>query len=606
MRLKDMMCDRDWMLINEGTHKELYKIFGAHLHKDENWNIYKTSFRVYAPNAKYVNIIGDFNGNSDLGDEMQHLGNGVYYIEYPYNLENNAYMYRIHTKQNQVLMKTDPFAFMNQVRPSKRSVVYDINDYFYEKPELGYVSKNDPILVYEIHLGSLKQYFGFKKYNHIVEDIITECKHNNYNYVEFLPITEHPFDGSWGYQSTGYFSPTSRYGTPKDLMYMIDRLHKEGIRVILDFVPVHTNKDANGLNLFDGSNLYMYNDDHLRENHEWDTVNFDLGSGFVRSFLISSCNYFIEYYKVDGFRVDAVSHLVHVHGNGHHGYNYHGIEFVRRFNAILKETNPNILTFAEDSSMYSGVTKSITEGGLGFDYKWNLGWMHDTLDYFKTDPVFRQYHQGELLRTFEYTKYESYILPISHDEVVHEKGSLINKMFGDYNTKFKNLKLFIMYMIGHPGKKLMFMGQEFAQFDEWDEYGELSWMLYQYPMHKEYNNFFREMFSICMNSKALSADSLCGNYKFLDVLNNKDNIVVFTRDFGSESILFIFNFSPVDQTFYEIINLDERTYHLIIRSDDEKYLGENRSKNNLNYINKDNNKIYIAGLTGYVYKCCVS
>ncbi len=602
MRLEDLISDKDWELMHEGTHKELYRIFGAHLHKEEENSIYKTSFCVYAPNAKHVNIIGDFNDFRGLDDEMQHLGNGVYYIEYPYNLEHDAYMYRIHTKQDKILIKTDPFAFMNQIRPSNKSVVYDIDGYHYERPELGRVDKNQPILVYEVHLGSLKKHFGFKKYSHLVEDIINECKHNNYNYVELLPITEHPFDGSWGYQSTGYFAPTSRYGTPKDLMYMIDRLHQEGIRVILDFVPVHTNKDDNALNLFDGSNLYMYNDEHLRENHEWGTVNFDLSKGFVNSFLISSCNYFIEYYKVDGFRVDAVSHLVYIHGNGHNGYNQPGIEFAKKLNYILKQTNGNILTFAEDSSIYQGVTKSVNDGGLGFDYKWNLGWMHDTLEYFKTDPIFRQYNQGLLLNTFEYTKYESYILPISHDEVVHEKGSLINKMFGDYETKFKNLKLFIMYMIGHPGKKLMFMGQEFAQFDEWNEYGELTWELYQYPIHKNYNDFYREMFSICRDSKALNVDSLCGNYKLLDVLNNKDNIFVFTRDFENESILFIFNFSQVDYSFYEIVNLENRTYYLVIRSDEERFSGENKSKNNQSFINQENNKIYIAGLTGYVYR----
>ncbi len=604
MRLEDVIGDRDWALIREGTHKELYKIFGAHLHKDDRGSIYKTSFCVYAPNAKHVNIMGDFNDFRGLDDEMQHLGNGVYYKEYPYNLEHDAYMYRIHSKQDQVLIKTDPFAFMNQVRPSNKSVVYDIEDYFYERPELGYVDKNEPILIYEVHLGSLKQYFGFKKYSHLVEDIINECKHNNYNYVEFLPITEHPYDGSWGYQSTGYFSPTSRYGTPKDLMYMVDRLHKEGIRVILDFVPVHTNKDENGLDLFDGSNLFMYEDENLRENREWGTVNFDLSSGFVKSFLISSCNYFIEYYKVDGFRVDAVSHLVNIHGSGYNAYNMHGIDFARKLNTALKETNHDILTFAEDSSTYGGITRSITEGGLGFDYKWNLGWMHDTLEYFQTDPVYRQYNQENLLKTFEYTKYESYVLPISHDEVVHEKGSLINKMYGDYDTKFKNLKLFIMYMIGHPGKKLMFMGQEFAQFDEWNEGVELCWGLYQYPAHRQYNHFFREMFHICMENKALNADSSIGNYRFLDVLNTKDNILVFTRDYENESILFIFNFSPVDKPFYEIINLDNKTYNLLIRSDEEKYQGENRSSANNNFINPENNKIYLAGYTGYVYKSC--
>ncbi len=602
MRLEDILDENDWTLIKYGIHKELYKIFGAHLHKDEYGNIVKTSFRVYAPNAKHVNIIGDFNDFKGLSDEMEHLGNGVYYTEYPYNLENDSYMFRIHTKQDQVLFKTDPFAFLNQVRPSKKSVVYNINDYFYECPILGDVSKNDPILVYEVHLGSLKQYYGFKKYNHLVEDIINECKHNNYNYVEFLPVTEHPFDGSWGYQSTGYFSPTSRYGTPKDLMYMIDRLHKEGIRVIFDFVPVHTNTDDNALHLFDGSHLYMYSDEHLRENREWGTVNFDLSSGFVKSFLISSCNYFIEYYKIDGFRVDAVSHLIHPHGNAGMGYNMHGIDFAKKFNFAIKNASKSVQTFAEDSSTFGGVTKALEEGGLGFDYKWNLGWMHDTLEFFGTDPVYRQYNQNQLLNTFEYTKLESYILPISHDEVVHGKGSLINKMYGDYDTKFLNIKLFIMYMMAHPGKKLMFMGQEFAQFDEWNEDVELCWELYQFPIHRQFNDFYRDMLKVCLESKALSADSKLGNYRFLDVLNNSDNVFVFTRDFDDETILFIFNFSPVDKPFYELINLGNKNYELIIRSDDVKYLGANRSKNNKNYINTNNNKIYIAGYTGYVYK----
>ncbi|MBN2696436.1 MAG: 1,4-alpha-glucan branching protein GlgB, partial [Bacilli bacterium] len=505
------MSELDLFLFNEGKLKEAYKHFGAHLIKDDKGIITGVRFTVYAPHAKIVSVVGDFN----FWDSRTHVlekidASGVYSLFIAGLSEWARYKYCIVTSYGQTIFKADPYAYFSDNRPETASKVYDIEGYeWHDESYLSQRRQNNPFMeklsIYEVHLGSwmTKPDGSFHKYNELVDYLIPYVKAHGFSHIELMPIVEHPLDESWGYQGTGYYSATSRYGVPKDLMYFVDTCHKENIGVIIDWVPGHICKDAHGLYMFDGEPLYEYNDVNIRENVVWGTVNLDLGKGVTKSFLISNAYFWMQYFHVDGFRLDAVSNILYYLGNSAIGTNFGGVEFLRNLSWAIKEYDHSVLLFAEDSTTFPKLTGSVLDGGVGFDYKWNMGWMNDTLKYFEKDPIYRKYHHDLITFGMVYQYSERFVLPLSHDEVVHGKRSLVSKMPGDYWQKFANYRLLMGLMFTHPGKKLIFMGGEFAQMHEWKDKEELDWFLLEYPLHERANRFVRDLIQVYNHHPAL-------------------------------------------------------------------------------------------------------
>lgn len=562
-----------------GQTIEAYKYFGAHFVKQDGQE--GVVFRVYAPLAKEISVIGEFNSWDPRNHRMNKIDeSGVFEIFIP-NVKNyQTYKYHILNALGQYVDKQDPFGYFSEMRNGSCSKLFDIDGFVWHDKK--YMSKRDrnfdrPMSIYEVHIGSWLGRDGdrFLSYEEVADKLIEYVIEHGYTHIEVMPITQYPFDGSWGYQATGFYSVDSRYGNPFQLMSFIDRCHKAGIGVILDYVVVHFATDDFALERFDGSTLYEYNGEN--EYSQWGSKLFDLSKDPVRSFLMSGIDYFISYFHFDGVRLDAISNVIYWHGDCSRGENTGAIEFVKRLTGKIHIKHPDVMLIAEDSSAYQGVTKPLEYGGLGFDYKWDLGWMNDTLKYYEKDPIYRKYHHNGITFSMAYFYSENFLLPLSHDEVVHGKGTIINKMWGNYEQKFAQLRNLYTYMWSHPGKKLNFMGNELASFDEWSEEKSLPWNLLSYPKHDSILRMVRDLNLIYKSEKAMYMEEYNpAHFQWLMADNTAQSIFAFRRTYGDETLVFIFNMTP---NYYEYINIGvpfEGEYVEIFNSDKDVYSGYNQ------------------------------
>ena len=528
-----------------GKSFDAYEFFGAHKIGD------KILFRVYAPNAAKVSLVGEFNDWQEEAMEQQHQS-GIYSITSEKARVGMMYKYCIHTRDGQVVYHCDPYGFAMELRPNTASYIVDLDEYKFNDDEwMNNRDKcyNKPLNIYEIHMGSWMTRKdkdinnGWYRYNEIADTLINYVKENGFTHIEIMPLCEHPVDCSWGYQNTGFFSPTSRYGTNRDLKELIDKCHRANVGVILDFVPVHFAVDDYGLAKFDGTELYEYPHRDVGAS-EWGTCNFIHSRGEVCSFLQSSANYWLKEYHFDGLRMDAISRAIYWQGNPARGVNSCAINFIRNMNDGLHKLHPTAMIIAEDSTAYPKVTAPVEYNGLGFDYKWDLGWMNDTLEYFKIPPKERPNHYYKLTFSMEYFYNELFLLPFSHDEVVHGKATIIQKMWGDYDDKFKQCRALYMYMYTHPGKKLNFMGNEIAQFREWDEKREQDWQLIKMPLHDAFNKYIKRLNEVYDNYEALYENEYDSSYfKWLEVNAPEKSVYIYERGRDDHRIIVALNFS---------------------------------------------------------------
>ncbi len=556
----------------EGREIQAYHLFGSHL------NNKTVDFCVYAPNAQSISVIGTFNDWDDTKAIMKKDEQGIWHYRSRNAKKGDSYKYRITRANGEVIDKIDPYAFYSELRPNNASIIVSLDyDGWNDASWLQQRSKcfDQPVNIYELHVGSWKKEEDqeFIHYRDIEQDLIDHCKKHHFTHVEVMPLCEYPFDGSWGYQCTGYFSSTSRYGNNQDLMHFINALHEAGIGVIMDFVPVHFVRDDHALRLFDGTPLYEYtkNED---ANSQWGTLNFDLWKEEVRSFLMSAANFWVDVYHVDGLRMDAISNAIFWHGNKDNGVNQGACDFMKRMNYLLNEAHEGkIMLIAEDSSDFPNVTKSSLDGGLGFDYKWDLGWMNDTLKYLKKDPIYRQWHHHDLTFSMAYFYSERFILPFSHDEVVHGKATIVDKMWGSYEDKFAQARALYTYMYAHPGKKLNFMGNEIGQLREWDEQKSCDWFLLKYPMHDAFETFMQDLQAIYDENDAFyQNDYDYQGFQWIDADNANQNLFSFVRKGKEKDFLIILNFStnaydhqqfgvPTKGVYTEILNTQWDRYN---------------------------------------------
>lgn len=570
---------------HQGTNYYAYELLGAHYSENE------TIFRVWAPNAKEVSVIGDFNGWDIFKNRMTKISNeGIWEAVVQNVKEYDCYQYAILTTDNNWINKADPYAFHAELRPNRASRVYNLNNYQFSDDEWmkNRASKQanyQPINIYEIHLGSWKRYSDGNVFNYrkIGEEVSKYAKKMGYTHVEVMPISEYPYDPSWGYQVTGFYAITSRYGTPADFMDFVNTCHRNGIGVIVDWVPGHFGKDGHGLIDFDGNHLYEHPDPLRMEHQGWGTRCFDYGRTEIQSFLTSNALFYFDKFHVDGLRVDAVASMLYLdydrHGetakNSFGGNtNLEAVAFLQKTNTVVHEHFPGVLMIAEESTAYPGVTKSPAEGGLGFDYKWNMGWMNDTLSYVKTDPIYKSYDHHKITFQMSYIYSEQYVLPLSHDEVVHGKGSLINKMPGNYEEKFLTLKTYMMYMMSHPGKKLLFMGGEIAQFREWSESRELDWNILEYDMHKNYQKFIGKLNKTYLKYKVFYRDEKSWNgFKWIKADDINANVYIYERfSIDDKPIIVILNFAFLGWANYKI-EIENGVYEVVLCSDDVDFGG---------------------------------
>ncbi len=591
-----LFTDYDIYLFKEGKHTKLYEKMGAHFaERKGKKGVY---FAVWAPNAKFVSVRGDFN-NYDTEShplKLRHDESGIWEGFVEGIEEGITYKYHIRSKYHDIVHdKSDPYGFFWEVPPKSATRVWDIEGYKWEDKEWmeKRASKNAldaPISVYEVHLGSWRRKVEegnrYLTYRELADELAEYLKEMNYTHVELLPITEYPFDGSWGYQVIGYFAPTARFGTPQDFMYFVDKMHQNGIGVIMDWVPSHFAVDMHGLINFDGTALYEHADPRQGYHPEWGSIIFNYGRNEVKAFLISSAMFWLEKYHIDGIRVDAVASMLYLDyarkdgewiPNKYGGNeNLEAIEFLKELNTSIYTAFPDIVSVAEESTAWPMVTKPPYMGGLGFELKWNMGWMHDTLDYFKKDPIYRQFHHDRLTFTIWYAFDENFLLPLSHDEVVHMKGSLINKMPGLYEDKFANLRALFSYMTAHPGKKLLFMGGEFAQFAEWNYKQSLDWHLLDFPLHKGMQKLVKDLNKLYQTEEALyKYDVERKGFEWIDYTDHQNNIISFIRRGEKESIVVVCNFAPVERIGYRIGVDEEGFYREIFNSDSLVYGGRN-------------------------------
>ncbi len=572
-------------LFYEGNCLEAYKLFGAHLIKKNN----KTGvlFTTYAPNAKAISVIGDFNGWNNQTHPMAKINESVWSVFIEECKEGSLYKYAITTSNDQVKIKSDPYAIYSELRPNTASIVcehkaYDFSDEAWMESRDKCFTK--PLNIYEIHFGSWDMVENFTEdedgvyysYRELASKLIPYVKKMGYSHIEILPLLEHPFDGSWGYQPTGYFSVTSRYGSIDDLRYFINECHKENIGVIMDFVPVHFVKDEHGLYQYDGGSVYEYPDPNRRYT-EWDSAYFDLGRNEVQSFMMSSVYYWLNEFHIDGIRFDAVSHLIYNFGKKDCGLNDGAIYFMQKMNRMINERCNNVMLIAEDSSDYPQVTRSWTVGGLGFDYKWDLGWMNDTMKYLSLDPVYRQNNHHLITFSMAYFYGENYILPLSHDEVVHSKGTIIDKIYGTHEQKFAQLRTLYMYMMTHPGKKLNFMGNELAEYKEWDEKHALGWNILQYPIHDAFHKYTRDLNTLMVETPALyQYDYYPEGFRWLVVDDNQQSVFAYQRQCNDgKYYVIVLNFTENCHEGYQIPVYRNGKYTRVISSDEDKYSGSN-------------------------------
>ena len=558
-----------------GKSFDAYEFFGAHKIGD------KILFRVYAPNAAKVSLVGEFNDWQEEAMEQQHQS-GIYSITSEKARVGMMYKYCIHTRDGQVVYHCDPYGFAMELRPNTASYIVDLDEYKFNDDEwMNNRDKcyNKPLNIYEIHMGSWMTRKdkdinnGWYRYNEIADTLINYVKENGFTHIEIMPLCEHPVDCSWGYQNTGFFSPTSRYGTNRDLKELIDKCHRANVGVILDFVPVHFAVDDYGLAKFDGTELYEYPHRDVGAS-EWGTCNFIHSRGEVCSFLQSSANYWLKEYHFDGLRMDAISRAIYWQGNPARGVNSCAINFIRNMNDGLHKLHPTAMIIAEDSTAYPKVTAPVEYNGLGFDYKWDLGWMNDTLEYFKIPPKERPNHYYKLTFSMEYFYNELFLLPFSHDEVVHGKATIIQKMWGDYDDKFKQCRALYMYMYTHPGKKLNFMGNEIAQFREWDEKREQDWQLIKMPLHDAFNKYIKRLNEVYDNYEALYENEYDSSYlKWLEVNAPEKSVYIYERGRDDHRIIVALNFSDNEYAPFTFKVEEELRLREIVNSDSDIYGG---------------------------------
>jgi len=607
------ISDYDLYLFNEGNHHRIYEKLGAH--PREINGIKGTSFCVWAPNAKRVSVVGTFNQWDGRRHQMRMMGSsGVWELFIPGVIKNDIYKYEIKTPFDEIYLKADPYAFYAEKPPKTASKVYDLDNY--EWTDGAWMRRRNrestfdkPVNIYEVHLGSWRQEpdpdpdseTGFRplSYRQLAEQLIPYAKEMGYTHLELLPVMEHPYAGSWGYQVTGYYALTARYGTPEDFKYFVDTCHNNGLGVILDWVPAHFPKDGHGLARFDGTALYEHEDKRRGEHWEWGTHIFNFGRYEVKNFLISNALYWFDVYHIDGLRVDAVAFMLYLDYGRKEGEwipnryggreNLEAIDFLRHLNMVVYKYYPNVLMIAEESTAWPMVTRPAHDGGLGFSHKWNMGWMNDFLRYMSMDSVYRKYHQNLITFSFMYAWSENFILVLSHDEVVHGKCSLLNKMPGDYWQKFAGLRAALGYFIGHPGKKLLFMGGEFGQFIEWKYKESLDWHLLNYPMHKKMHNYVKDLNHLYLAEPALyEVDFHYEGFEWIDCNDTEHSIVSFIRKGKDwrDMLIFVCNFTPAVHDNYRIGAPVDAEYIEIFNSDSEKYGGSNVL--NCNVIKSEN------------------
>jgi len=567
-----------------------YQLMGARLDKCNGQ--FGVWFSVWAPNAAQVYVVGDFNGWRSEGQNWEKQ-NGVWKIFIPGAAHGDHYKYEIHTGNGEVILKADPCAFFAELRPGTASRVWNLSNYAWQDDEwrqkrVQQQIQQRPVLIYEAHLGSWKRNEdgSFLSYRQIAADLPMYVAEMGYTHIELMPLAEHPLDQSWGYQVTGYYAATSRYGEPQDLMYFIDCCHQQGIGVILDWAPGHFCRDDNGLRLFDGTPLYEYADWRKGDNRQWGTMNFDYGRPEVRDFLIGNALFWFDLYHVDGLRVDAVANMLYLDYGREPGEwepnryggneNLEAIDLLRRLNEEVFAAFPGAMMIAEESTSWPMVSRPTYIGGLGFNFKWNMGWMNDILRYMGSDPLYRRGHHNALTFSLTYAFSEHFILPLSHDEVVHGKKSLLDKMPGDYWQKFANLRLLLAYMIAHPGKKLLFMGGEFGQFVEWRDESSLDWHLLDYPQHRNLQNFVRELnHYYCQQPEFWQQDDSWNGFSWIDCENFEQSVIAFIRHGCNPAnmVVVVCNFTPTTYHDFRIGVPQNGYYRERLNSDDVQYGG---------------------------------
>lgn len=593
----------DRYLFGQATHYDIYRKLGAHI--TDQYGIRGVCFDLWAPNAARVWVIGTFNGWDETANEMERLEPetmGIFELFIPGVEEGELYKYLIETKDGKRLYKADPYANYAELRPGTASAIADIDHFKWSDAKwLEDRAKvkdiyGQPMAIYEVHPGSWMRHpcredEGFYSYKDLEEHLLPYVKDMGYTHIELMGISEYPFDGSWGYQVTGYYAPTSRYGKPADFAHFVNECHKNKIGVILDWVPAHFPRDAHGLAEFDGTCLYEYADPRKGEHPDWGTKIFDYGKNEVKNFLIGSALMWIENYHIDGLRVDAVASMLYLDYGKQEGQwvrnqygdnkNLEAIEFFKHINTLILGRNPGAVMIAEESTAWPKVTGSVKEDGLNFSYKWNMGWMHDFLDYMKLDPYFRKDNHHKMTFAMSYNESEKYILVLSHDEVVHLKCSMLNKMPGLEGDKFKNLMVGYAFMMGHPGKKLLFMGQEFAQLQEWSEERELDWYLLENPNHANMQKWVKALLHIYQKNPAMyELDSSWGGFEWVNANDAEHSIFSFIRKSkdGKNNLLFVCNFTPMEWKDYRVGVPRKKTYKLILDSDSEEFGGNGKKR----------------------------
>ncbi len=596
----------DISLFNDGKHYSIYEKMGAHSIVVDN--VEGVLFAVWAPNAERVSVVGNFNNWDGRRHPMRKLDySGIFELFIPGKYVNEIYKFEICSKSGNVFMKSDPYAFSSELRPANASKIVDLS---YKWKDSAWISKREkessdskPMAIYEMHMGAWKRPDDgreFYNYRDIAVKLADYLNEMNYNYVELMPIMEHPYDPSWGYQVTGYYAPTSRYGEPTDFMYFVDYLHSKGIGVIIDWVPAHFPKDEHGLGRFDGTCLYEHEDKRRGEHPHWGTYIFNYSRNEVRNFLVANALYWIEKYHIDGIRVDAVASMLYldygrvggewlpnIYGGNE---NLEAIDFIKEVNEQIHEKFNGVITIAEESTAWPMITHPVSEGGLGFDYKWNMGWMNDFINYIKLDPLYRKYHHNDLTFSMVYAYSEKFVLVLSHDEVVHEKGSMISKMPGGYEDKFSNLRVSYGYMMTHPGKKLLFMGQEIAQFSEFNEASEVDWSLFEFDAHVYMQRYVKELNKLYSTEPALfELDSKSEGFEWINCKSANTSLLSYMRKGNKEkdTLLIICNFTPIEHKAYKLATPSGGKWKEIFSSDSAQFGGEGRNNKTAKIAKKE-------------------